>query len=115
MIDLDVAEELARAGALWAIPGVASHWLRVCDGRLVGVLRYTEVRPRLTGAWTVSLPGRRRGLAAVFADALGVPRGALRGGPWARDVAEIGYAWGPVRAALEDAGLDAVRAPEIWP
>ena len=101
------ADEAALLGACWAIPGCATHVLRAWDGCAVRVKGGRLVRPvRATwtpgGSWVLGLPGRRRGLAAVYEGALGLPRGCLRLA-FPRDA--DGPTWADVWAALP-AGVD---------
>ena len=114
MISLDEADRLARAGALWAIPGVATHWLRVWDGVGVRVARYGEVAPRCAGwsggSWTLAVGGSRRGLARLYELALGVGVGA---GVWPRGLA--GPKWPDVFGALDAQGISEILAPEVAP
>lgn len=77
-------DALVRGGALWAIPGCESHWLRPLDGcavriRLDGVVRPTRATWSGGHPWVLSLPGRRRSLGRVYEDALGLAPGTLRG------------------------------------
>lgn len=114
-IGLDEADRLVRAGALWGVPGLETHWLRLWDGVAVRILRWGEVRPTCaswrSGSWVLSVGGSRRGLARLMALALGVD--SLSAKLWTREI--DGPKWPDVFGELDSRGIVSVLAPEVEP
>jgi hypothetical protein len=100
-------------GALWSVPSVYTHWFSPMDGGLIRVTGGPGVRPHSYGGrtWTVGLPGGRRSLSSIYADALGFPRRWIRGGVWPRDLPLV-EPWSAVYSVLKVfGGSELYRGP----